>query len=218
MLEISERKLTDEEMTALVEEREKIERKLLFHYRFTVISLAFLFLAALLLLYFFLGTASVNLILLALGLIIIYSASVIWGYKQNKRMFIENIGEINETIALNHADVYKCFAESCISFQNKSLDEPAHFFQVDENKLLFISGYDFYGNDKFPNTDFEVIAIKAINGKPLRFELNCKGIRLRPNALLSDQLKKKLRDEKKYPENLSVLPGKLNNLETVLLN
>ena len=218
MLEISKRQLTDEELTKLVEEKEKIIRKKRFHYRFTLVSLSFLFVAAVLLLYFFLESASVGLIVLALGLILIYSLSVVWGYKQNAKMFLENIEEIDEAISLDYAIVYKCYAKHCASFQNKSLDEPAHFFEFEDKKLFFLSGFDFYPNERFPNSDFEVVVIKSKEGKNLQSNLICKGIFLKPNIVLSDKLKKILRDQKKYPENLSVMPGNLEELEQVLLS
>jgi|GEM_PF-6839881 len=218
MLDISHRALNPEEMALLVADIEKVEKKKRFHFRFTAASIVFLLLALILLLIFFWGKESIGLLLIAFVLIVIYGFSVVWGYKQNSKMFNSSINEIRETIQFNHVEVYKCFAEACTSFQNKSLDEPAHFLQVEESKILFLSGFDFYSTENFPNTDFEVVVIKANNEKDLQYELLCKGIYLKPSAILSDVLKKKLRDEKKYPNNLSIISGKLTSLESILLN
>lgn len=218
MLDISHRALDPEEMALLMADIEKVEKKKRFHFRFTAVSIVVLLLALLFLFGFFWGKESLGLLSIAFVLIVIYGFSVVWGYKQNSKMFDSSINEIQETIKFNQVDVYKCFAEACVSFQNKSLDEPAHFFQIEENEILFLTGFDFYGTENFPNTDFEVVIIKANDKNNLQYELRCKGIYLKPDALLSDVLKKKLRDEKKYPNNLSIISGKLKSLESILLN
>ncbi|UZR94345.1 hypothetical protein [Chondrinema litorale] len=218
MLQVLQRPLSEIEKESIYLELERVEKKKRFHFIFTIASSVLLVVSGFAI-FFLLGTEDqLKLVMIAIALIIFYGFSVIWGYFNNKKFFDSTIDEYMQALKNNSAKVYKCYFDDYAAFENKSLDDPAFIFQVEDDLLLFVSGRDFYETDEFPNSDFEISRVAGVDGKIVFNHIECKGIKISPKVVLSDYLKKELRELKKYPESFKTFQGNLSNLNLQLFN
>ena len=218
MLQVFNRELTEIEIDNIHFELERVEKKKRFHFIFTIVSTILLIGSGFAIFFILRSNEEIKLIFIAIALIIFYCFSVIWGYFNNKKFFNATINGYKHALEKNNAKVYKCYFDQYAAFENKSLDDPTFIFQVEDELLLFVSGKDFYETEDFPNSDFEIARVLGENDNVVFNHIECKGIKIDPSVVLSDYLKKELRDLKKYPESFTTFQGKISNLNFLLFS
>lgn len=92
-------------------------------------------------------------------------------------------------------------------------DEGACYaFQIAGNRIVFISGQDFYASARFPNNDFSLIHIYREDGALLEGFIEKRGTKLNPSRKIPSEMKEKM----EVPDHLKVIDGTLDQLESLL--
>ena len=92
-------------------------------------------------------------------------------------------------------------------------DEGACYaFAIDDTRLLFIVGQEYYESDEFPNSDFSIVEALDSRGAPLDEWLVCRGRKLSAERTIPADVKKVL----SIPENLDVVEGTITAVEQTL--
>lgn len=116
---------------------------------------------------------------------------------------------MEEILKRNIAEVIHCTGNKVVELEHGMGKD--FLFQVEDSKLLFLSGPHYSGYKKFPNSDFEIVFSRANNNELAFFTIYCNGKILTPSKI---SLGKKISQNDKYPKNLDIISGKLDELIT----
>jgi hypothetical protein len=110
--------------------------------------------------------------------------------------------------------IIHCQAEQMMEFDEKQ-DEGALFgFLVEENKMFFLRGKDYYSNKKFPSIDFEIINTAPIHHDPILIRIEAHGRRLYPATRINENVKK----DYYQPKNFEILEANMDSVREILRN
>jgi hypothetical protein len=87
-----------------------------------------------------------------------------------------------------------------------------YVFQLSGQRIVFVSGQDFYASARFPNSDFSLIHIYDEKEGVVEAFIEKHGKKLRAKRKISGELRSKM----KVPDHLQVIAGKLDDLEELL--
>ena len=133
-----------------------------------------------------------------------------WAWEAiNTKQDRKQLSNIEATIARNEAQVVHCQSNRMVSFEEIEDEGADYCFQVEDGRLLFISGQEFYETTRFPNTDFELVTAFGSDRHPVLFHIYCQGQKLKPLRVIPANAKKALT----LPEHLTVIEGTLDQLE-----
>ena len=130
----------------------------------------------------------------------------------NTKQDQKQLSNIEAAIARNEARVVHCQSNAMVYFEEIEDEGADYCFQVEDSRLLFISGQEFYETTRFPNTDFELVTAVGNNRYQVLFHIYCHGQKLKPLRVIPADVKKKLA----LPEHLTVVEGSLDHLEQLL--
>ena len=99
-----------------------------------------------------------------------------------------------------------------VEFQEIEDEGACYAFQVEQDKIVFVTGQDFYSGPKFPSTDFSITSIIGTKGDLVHLLIDKRGEKLRPIRTISAEIKQHLR----IPEHLEIVTGRLEDLEKIL--
>ena len=99
-----------------------------------------------------------------------------------------------------------------VEFEEEEDEGASYAFQLDNRRIVFVVGQQFYGSARFPNSDFSLIEISTEDGTVVVGSIRKYGIRIEPIRTISAQRTAKL----KIPEHLQVIDGELNQIEDLL--
>jgi hypothetical protein len=92
-------------------------------------------------------------------------------------------------------------------------DEGACYaLQLENNKIIFVTGQDDYASAWFPNTDFSLVEIYGDGNVLVEGFIEKNGKKLTPQRTISAKVKSKLR----IPDHLEVIDGGPGDLENLL--
>ena len=150
----------------------------------------------------------------AIGCAAIYLVIVLWVRMEERVKSDRAISNIKEALVKNIATVIHCQSDQLIRLDEIEDEGPHYFFQVGDNEILALGGQEYYENDSFPNTDFEIVTIYGKFKYPVFFEKYLYGKKIKPKGIVTKQEKAQLMKSKKYPnmESIHVLEGKLENI------
>ena len=114
----------------------------------------------------------------------------------------------------NEAHVDHIQADRMIELEEYEDEGATYAFQVEEDRIVIVTGQDFYKSARFPNTDFSIVEIRDSTGKPVEGCIEKHGEKLKPTRTVPGSWK---RQSSVWPEHLQVVRGKLDNLERLLL-
>jgi len=89
---------------------------------------------------------------------------------------------------------------------------PCYAFQVNDERIVFVEGQDFYPSARFPNTDFELVEIHDGAGKLVSMVIDKHGEKLTPLRRVSAEGQLQLY----RPAHLATVPGRLVDIEDIL--
>jgi len=128
------------------------------------------------------------------------------------RQFEEMASGFESALRRNAADMYDVRARSFAEFEEAE-DEGACFaFELDGNRLVFVSGQEFYGGGKFPSLDFSLAYILNERDQPVDMLIDKRGPRVAAARTISAATKATL----DVPGHLEVRAGTLDDLEAML--
>jgi hypothetical protein len=118
------------------------------------------------------------------------------------------------TAALQHdrGRVFRVQSHRVVEFEEIE-DEGACFaFNIDEGRVLFVLGQEFYADDEFPNTDFSLVTVLG-PGNVITDEILTKsGTKLEPERRIARDVKDRLT----IPDHLEIVEAELAAIESTL--
>ena len=122
------------------------------------------------------------------------------------------IAAIEDALANGKADEVRISTHAMVELQEIEDEGACYAFQVEEGKIVFVCGQDYYPTSKFPSTDFSIIHILSRDGELVELLVVEHGEKLRPLRIVSSEAKKQLQ----VPEDLELICGRLDDLEEIL--
>ena len=112
----------------------------------------------------------------------------------------------------NEADVYAVSSRSYVEFEEIEDEGACYAFELDDDRIVFISGQEFYPEAKFPSLDFSLVYVLDEKGQTVDMLIEKRGARVTPARVISAETKKRL----EIPEHLETLSGRITDSESRL--
>lgn len=126
-----------------------------------------------------------------------------------RRKLVESI---SRTLESGRVREIRVVASSVVEFEEEEDEGACYAFQIADDRIVFVSGQEFYPSAKFPNSDFALVDVLGPSGELVDFFIRKDGARLVPVRIVSAATKRGLR----VPAHLEVVSGKLEQLEQLL--
>jgi len=119
---------------------------------------------------------------------------------------------ISRTLESGRVRETRIAASSVVELEEEADEGACYAFQIAVDRIVFVSGQEFYASAKFPNADFALIDVLSPSGERVDFFIRKDGAKLEPTRIVSAQTRRGLR----VPSHLEVVSGKLEQLERLL--
>jgi len=132
--------------------------------------------------------------------------------RRDRRKSLLRFHDYDAAIAHNEIHVTHIQSHSMVEFEEEEDEGACYAFQLDGRRIVIVCGQDYYPSAKFPNSDFSLIEIRAVDGTPLEGWIEKRGKKLTPVRKISAKTKRNLA----LPSHLEVMAGHLDRLEELL--
>jgi hypothetical protein len=107
------------------------------------------------------------------------------------------------------ADIYDVRARSFVELEEIEDEGACYAFELEDGRVLFVSGQEFYPGAKFPSLDFSLVYFLDESDETVDMQIEKRGPRAAPQRLIPAAIKRRL----EIPEHLETLPGGIASLE-----
>ena len=128
------------------------------------------------------------------------------------RHFEGEARELESALRRNEADVYDVRARSFAELEEIEDEGACYAFEVDGNRLVFITGQEFYEGVRFPSLDFSLVHVLDEHGKTVDMWVDKRGAKAAPARIISAAVKETL----EIPDHLELRLGTVQEIESVL--
>lgn len=136
----------------------------------------------------------------------------VWNYFSEKPKYTAVVRRFEDALRRNEVHEIRIQSNAFAELEEIE-DEGACFaFQLDDHRIVFVSGQDYYPSARFPNSDFSVIRVFDSQKSLVQEFVEKRGSKLKSKRRISAKAKSKL----EVPEHLQVIEGDLDELETLL--
>ena len=119
---------------------------------------------------------------------------------------------LESALRRNEADVYDIRSRSYVEFEEIEDEGACYAFELEDGRIAFISGQEFYPEAKFPSLDFSLVYVLDEKGQTVDMLIEKRGAKFPPARVVSAKTKGRL----DIPEHLATLPGPAADLESRL--
>ena len=119
---------------------------------------------------------------------------------------------LESALNANAADVYDIRARSFALFEEIEDEGACYAFELEGNRLVFVTGQEFYESARFPSLDFSLVYVVDEAGRTVDMVVEKRGGTAAPARTIPSTLKARI----ELPEHLEVRSGTLDTLEAVL--
>lgn len=120
--------------------------------------------------------------------------------------------DLEAALKRNAADVYDVRAISFVEFEEIEDEGACYAFALEDGRLVFISGQEFYPAARFPSLDFSLVYVLDDNDRPVEMVIEKRGPKATPARTISAATKKQL----DIPEHLEARSGGIDAIEALL--
>jgi hypothetical protein len=128
----------------------------------------------------------------------------LWLYFSEKPKEEARMRPYEDALRRNEASVIRIRSDELVELEKEDDQGTCYAFQLTDDRIVFVSGQDFYPSVRFPNSDFSLVHIYGENGVLVERFIEKHGKKLEPARRISAQLKSKMM----VPDHLQVLEGK----------
>lgn len=136
----------------------------------------------------------------------------IWAHVSTRRELSAGLKALEDTVARDEADVVHIQSSAMVEFEEIEDEGACYAFQVEDRRIVFVSGQEFYASAKFPNTDFSLVHLHDSRGKLVEWLIAKHGAKAVPVRKIPAAIKSKLA----VPDHLETIEGRLDDLESLL--
>jgi len=122
------------------------------------------------------------------------------------------VRSFESSLRRNAADVYDVHARAFAEFEEVEDEGACYAFELEGERLLFISGQQFYPEAKFPSLDFSLVYVLDERDQTVDMFVDKRGPRAEPTRTISATVKEEL----DVPGHLETRVGRLDDLERQL--
>lgn len=119
---------------------------------------------------------------------------------------------INSAIRANKAQVVDVKAKAFVAFEEIEDEGACYAFEIPEDKLLFLSGQQYYESAKFPSLDFSFVQALDERGRVVDEWVQKRGPKAVPLRVIPSETKRQM----EVPDDLKSIEGKLTDLEELI--
>ena len=119
---------------------------------------------------------------------------------------------LESALRRNEADVVDVRAKSYVEFEEVEDEGACYAFQLDETRVMFISGQEFYPEAKFPSLDFSLVHLLDEAGRTVDMLIEKRGPKAAPASVIPAATKERL----EIPQHLDVRAIDITRLEQEL--
>jgi hypothetical protein len=120
--------------------------------------------------------------------------------------------DLESALKRNAADVYDVRARAFVTFEEIEDEGACYAFELEGDRLVFITGQQFYEGAKFPSLDFSLVYVLDEHGEAVDMFIDKRRPKTRPVRTVPAASKQAL----DIPEHLEVRAGRIDNLEEIL--
>jgi hypothetical protein len=110
------------------------------------------------------------------------------------------------------ADVYDVRAKAFAEFEEIEDEGACYAFELDDNRLVFVTGQQFYDSARFPSLDFSLVYVRDEAGQTVDMLIDKRGAK----AIAAKKIPAATKQKLDMPDHLEVRIGTIDDLETVL--
>lgn len=125
----------------------------------------------------------VTLIWLAIG-----SFICVWVYFSERPREEARLRLYEETLLRNEARVTRIRSDEMVALEDVEDEGDWYAFQLNDNKMVFVSGQYYNSSARFPNTDFSIVEIYGKDGFLVEGFVEKQGERLKPKRKISAKM------------------------------
>jgi hypothetical protein len=141
----------------------------------------------------------------------VYFAIAVYTWASGRIEDLRRLRKYEGALARNEADVVHIRADEMVEIKEYEDLGACYAFQVEPDKIVFVSGQDFYASRRFPNTDFSLVTIQSQDGEILELLIDKHGDKLKPKCKIPASAW-----DLGLPNHLETLQGRLDDLEKLL--
>ena len=116
---------------------------------------------------------------------------------------------LESAIRRNEADVYDIRSSAFVEFEEIEDEGACYAFQIDETRIVFLSGQEFYETARFPSLDFSLVFPLDEDGRQTDMYIERRSPKASPHRRIPARVKPLL----KFPKDLEIIEGELIGLE-----
>jgi len=136
----------------------------------------------------------------------------LWSYFSGKEDLTRDVNRFEEAFLRNEVNELRVRASEMVEFEELEDEGACYAFELSDDRILFISGQEYYPSARFPNTDFSLVGIFDHDGHCVEELIYKRGHKLKPSRIVPAQVKSSL----ELPGHLDTIQGKLAELEEIL--
>lgn len=119
---------------------------------------------------------------------------------------------LSSALTRSEADVYDVRAIAFAEFEELEDEGACYAFELDNRRLVFVMGQEFYAGAKFPSLDFSLVHVLDKTGNAVDMVIEKRGGRTTPARTIPAAVKQRMT----LPEHLEVRAGTVHTLEESL--
>jgi hypothetical protein len=119
---------------------------------------------------------------------------------------------LGSALRRNEADVYDILSTAYVELEEVEDEGACYAFQIEADRLVFVTGQEFYEAARFPSLDFSLVYVLDEGGRPVDMLIDKRGSKAPPARRVPPAVKGTLDP----PEHLEVRSGRLDDLERIL--
>ena len=129
-----------------------------------------------------------------------------------RRLMRGQVTTLSVLLRANRAREARVQSSRVVEFEEVEDEGACYAFEYGPGTSLIVTGQEFYEDEDFPNTDFSIVEILNDRGDAGDVLIRKHGKKLKPERVVPAAIKKDLH----LPEDLSVIPARLDEIETAL--
>jgi hypothetical protein len=135
------------------------------------------------------------------------------------------IADLRSVLTGGRARALRVSASRVVELEEIEEEGAAFAFQIDPHSILFLHGQQYYADDTFPSTDFEIVEFLSSDRRAVGELIVNRGVRLTPERVIDAVTKDGLRDWRParrsrvsngWPDDRSILEGDISRIEAII--
>jgi hypothetical protein len=152
-------------------------------------------------------------IVITAGWLAIGALVTLWSYFSARRDLSRAVSRCEQALRRNEARELRVQSTEVVAFEEEEDEGACYAFQLNDGRILFISGQEYYPSARFPNTDFSLTNIYDRDGVCIEELIHKRGHKLEPSRTIPASFKSDLF----IPGHLQTIEGRLAELEGLLI-